>query len=78
MSEVIRKRFMTPFSNPRYETLRRKSYLPKYMPPFQYCFLDDEGQLFIMTFEKEDNSREYIYGIFNIKGIFIGRVRLNN
>lgn len=54
-----------------------KVYFPDSMPPFHSFFTDNEGRLFVMTYEKGKNPEEYIYDIFNSKGIFIGRSNLN-
>ena len=55
-----------------------KIYFPEFMPPFQYIFVDDEGRLFVMTYEKGVKPGEYFYDIFNSDGIFIGRISLGN
>ncbi len=55
-----------------------KIYFPEFMPPFQYIFTDDERHLFVMTYEKGEKPKEYIYDIFNPDGIFIGRISLGN
>lgn len=47
------------------------------MPPFHSFLTDDEGRLFLMTYEKGRNQGEHIYDVFNSKGIFIGRSSLN-
>ena len=46
---------------------------PDKMPPFHYFFLDDEGRLYVKTYEKGPNKDEYIHDIFNTDGIFIAR-----
>jgi len=46
---------------------------PDNMPPFHYFFLDDEGRLYVKTYEKGDKQNEYIHDIFNSDGIFIAR-----
>ena len=46
---------------------------PDNMPPFHYFFLDDEGRLYVKTYEKGDKQGEYIHDIFNPDGIFIAR-----
>lgn len=51
---------------------------PEFMPPFQYLFADDVGRLFIMTYEKGEEPREYIYDMFNPEGVFFSRMRLDN
>jgi len=51
---------------------------PEFMPPFQYLFTDDLGRLFIMTYEKGEEPREYIYDMYNPEGVFFSRMRLDN
>ncbi len=51
---------------------------PEFMPPFQYLFADDVGRLFIMTYEKGEEPREYIYDMFNPDGVFFSKMRLDN
>ncbi len=46
------------------------------MPPFHYFFLDDEGCLYVKTYEKGDKQNEYMQDIFNSDGIFITRRRI--
>lgn len=58
--------------------IREKVFFPKLMPPFQGGFTDDKGRLFVMTFEKGEKSREYVYDVFNLDGIFIDRIKLDN
>jgi len=60
-----------------YENVELKVWFPKYWTPFCSFFPDDEGRLYVMTFEEGDNSGEYIYDIFNSDGIFICRKSLN-
>jgi hypothetical protein len=50
-----------------------KLYFPQNFPPFHYFFTDDEGRLFVMTYEKGEYPGEYMYDIFNKDGIFVGR-----
>jgi hypothetical protein len=52
---------------------RRKNrlFFPDNMPPFHYFFLDDEGRLYVKTYEKGDKPNEYMHDIFNSDGAFI-------
>ena len=51
---------------------------PEYQPPFQHLFfIDDDGRLYLMTFEKGENPNEYMFDIFNSDGIFIARKSLD-
>ena len=60
------------------DEIREKVYFPDFMPPFQAGFVDDEGRLFVMTYERGENPREYVYDLFNPEGIFIGRIKIDN
>lgn len=51
-------------------------YSPEYTPPHNSFFIDDDDFLFVMTYEKGNGFDEYVYDIFNEKGIFIGRASL--
>jgi hypothetical protein len=47
------------------------------MPPICSLFVDDEGRLFVMTYESGDRPGEYIWDIFNSNGVFFGRKSLD-
>lgn len=69
--EVIRER------EELYEPFGEKIWFPKFWPPMGDFFLDDEGRIFVMTFERGANPQEYIYDIFNANGLFIARKAIN-
>ena len=56
----------------------RKYSFRSHCPAFRYFFVDDEGYLFVMTYEKSELPREYIYDVFNPDGLFITRTSLGN
>jgi hypothetical protein len=61
------------------EEIKKTIYFPDNFPPFQRLFFtDDEGRLFVMTYEKGEKPREFIYDIFNSEGVFIGRIGFDN
>ncbi len=43
------------------------------MPPFHYFFLDDEGRLYVKTYEEGAGKNEFMHDIFNPDGLFIMR-----
>jgi hypothetical protein len=49
---------------------------PDKMPPFHYFFLDDQGRLYVKTYEEGPNKGEFWHDIFNPDGIFIARKSL--
>jgi len=61
------------------EEIKKTIYFPDNFPPFQRLFFtDDEGRLFVMTYEKGEKPRQFIYDIFDSDGVFIGRIGLDN
>ena len=78
VSEEMKTEVLKQFADPRAAEIRKKIFFHKNFPPFQYFFTDDEGYLFVMTYEEGDNPREYMYDVFNPDGIFISRMSLGN
>ena len=81
VSERFKEKILTPYERSSNEPIRaigKKIYFPNYMPPYRCIFSDDEGRLFVMTYEKGKRAGEYIYDIFNAEGQFIGRLGLGN
>jgi hypothetical protein len=54
----------------RYEN---RLVFPNKMPPFHYFFLDNEGRLYVKTYEEGARKDEYMHDIFNSDGLFIAR-----
>jgi outer membrane protein assembly factor BamB len=74
--EDYKTSFMEQFNAPLFDDIRSKIYFPDAMPPFHAFFADDEGRLFVMTYEKGENSDDFMYDMFNTEGICIGRKSL--
>ncbi len=55
-----------------------KIYYPDSMPPFQFFFTDDDAKLYVMTHERGEGPRDFIFDIFNSEGFFTGRISLSN
>jgi len=54
-----------------------KYEFPDYYPPFRYLNVDDEGRIFIRTYETDkDNSR--FYDVFDPEGRYIAKIILKN
>ena len=73
--EDLKKRYIEIYGT------TRKIYIPDNLPPFQSFFGDDEGRLFVMTYEKGEKPGEYVFDIFNSEGVFVQRknlITLNN
>ncbi|MEW5901910.1 MAG: hypothetical protein AB1715_10645, partial [Acidobacteriota bacterium] len=59
-----------------YEMLKGRISFPASLPPFHAFFGDEEGRLFVMTYEEGLRPDEAMYDIFNGEGIFVGRKSL--
>jgi hypothetical protein len=55
------------------EDRRKVTVFPESYPPFQDFFTDDLGRLYVKTYEKDEDSGEYVFDIFNADGIFVGK-----
>lgn len=76
VSQDYKDEFMKRFEAEIFDLIRKKIYFPDSMPPLLSFFSDDEGRLFVMTYEEGENPGEYIYDIFNPGGVCVGRKSL--
>jgi len=58
--------------------IAKRIVFPKYMPPYQSLFCDDEGRLYVMTFEPDEYAESYIVDVFNPDGVFIHQTSFGN
>ena len=56
----------------------RKYSFRSHCPAFRYFFTDDDGYLFVMTYEKSEIPGESMYDVFSPDGIFVARISLGN
>jgi hypothetical protein len=76
LKEQVMKILDQPGLNAR--NIKEKIYFPDNMPAFQYFFMDDESRLYVMTCEKGQGPKHYVYDIFNPDGAYIGRTAIGN
>lgn len=76
VSEEYKKTFFDRY--PDNHPYRTNCYFTNNFPPFRYLFPDDEGRLYVMTYEESEKPGEFLYDIFNSEGIFVGRTKLDN
>jgi hypothetical protein len=55
----------------------KKIYFPEYWHPFHAFFPDEEGRLFVMTYEPGASPGEFMYDIFDMDGAFVARAGIN-
>ena len=53
-----------------------KLNFPDTMPPFENMFADEEGRIFVMTYEPGSRENERMCDVFNPDGVFVSRISL--
>jgi hypothetical protein len=74
VSEEFKRRFLERFP----EDYRGRFDFPNAWPAFMSFVEDEEGRLFVRTFERGVKPDESLFDIFSPAGVFIGRVSLAN
>jgi hypothetical protein len=59
------------------EFQRQYTYFPESHPPCRSLFPDDQGRLFVVTYEPGENPGENVVDMFNAEGAFFGRASWN-
>jgi len=71
--EAFKKEFLGQFDAPQFKVVRDKVYFPSDMPPYIGFTADEDGRLYVMTYETSERPGEFVFDIFNADGIFILR-----
>ena len=71
--EVHKKEFLAQFESPQFRDIIRKVYFPNGMPPFIGFTSDENGLLYVMTYESGAEPGEFVFDIFNAEGVFVLR-----
>jgi hypothetical protein len=81
VTEEFKKKKLAPYEKPAnamMRSVRNRLYFPNHFPPYQNMFCDDEGHLFVMTYETGKNRGEYLWDIFDDEGRYLGKVGIGN
>ena len=71
--ESKKQGILKALDSPQLSPLKSKLDFPESSPPFQLLFCDDEGRLYVMTYEAGEKPGEYIFDIFTPDGFFFAR-----
>ena len=71
--EDHKQAFMSQFESPMFDSIRDKIYFPETMPPFIGFISDEDGRLFVLTYEEGNNPGEKMVDVFDGSGVFVGR-----
>ena len=58
--------------------MKRKLSIPKYKPPFRWMLADDEGRIYVYTYERTPDREKYYYDIFDAEGKYIFKIPLKS
>lgn len=58
-------------------TIKDRIEFPKLFPAYQSYTLDEQGRLFVQTFEKGKKEREYYIDVFDAEGRYIAKITLD-
>jgi hypothetical protein len=81
--KIIRKvsRDYVPIEITEAEKEKRKlpqsAELPRYFPAFQDFSVDEEGRIYVQTFERQTDGEKFYYDVFGPEGKYIAKVLLN-
>jgi len=59
------------------KTAGKKTKFPPYHPAFSYLAADDEGRIYVRTWERPDSGEGYFFDIFDNEGKYIARIPFN-
>jgi len=71
--EAHKKEFLKQFEPPQYKAILAKIYFPDAMPPFIGFTADEDGRLYVMTYEAGRQPGEHVFDIFNPDGVLVLR-----
>ena len=83
VKKIIREYDPVPISEAEKEERRkdirpgRKFEFPRYHSAFWYFKVDDEGRIFVQTWEKLDRGEGYFFDVFDSEGRYIAKIPLN-
>lgn len=70
VSDAIKERALASYD----EVVRTMVFFPETLPPFRTMTADEEGWLYVLTFEEGENPGENLIDVFNPDGAFVSRL----
>jgi len=76
VSEDYKSSYMKLFEAPLFDGFREKIYFRASMPPLDSIFSDEEGRLFVPTYEVDPESGANLFDVFDADGNLEGRMKV--
>jgi hypothetical protein len=73
VSNEFKRSYLKLFEAPLFDGFREKIYFPSSMPPLDSIFSDDEGRLYVLTYEVDPGSKANLFDVFDKDGNLEGR-----
>ena len=70
VTEAIKEKALARYD----DNVKPLVFFPETLPPFRTMTADEEGTLYVVTFEEGDSPEENIIDVFNPDGAFVGRL----
>jgi hypothetical protein len=74
VSEEFKRSYLKLFEARLFDGFREKIYFPSSMPPLDSIFSDDEGRLYVLTYEVDPGSQANLFDVFDKDGNLVGRI----
>ena len=58
--------------------VRDSYFAPKYYPPFRALSTDDQGRVFVITYETTPDEEGYMFDVFDAEGIYISKIQMKS
>jgi hypothetical protein len=68
--------YLKLFEAPLFDGFREKIYFSSSMPPLDSVFSDEEGRLFVLTYEVDPASKANLFDVFDADGNLEGRMKV--
>jgi hypothetical protein len=70
VTEVIKEKALARYD----DNVKPMVFFPENLPPFRTMTADEQGVLYVITFEEGDSPGENLIDVFNPNGAFVGRL----
>ncbi|MGB7294738.1 MAG: hypothetical protein WBC70_04045 [Candidatus Aminicenantales bacterium] len=74
VGENFKASYLKLFEAPLFDGFRKKIHFPPSMPPLDSILSDEEGRLFVLTYEVDPTSGANLFDVFDAEGSLEGRM----
>jgi hypothetical protein len=75
--EIMKQEVLKHINTPSFAFLKTKIEFADPAPPLQHFWPDDQGRLYVVTYEQGARPGEFLVDVFDKNGVFAGRISMN-